>query len=83
VKFSVTFKSPDACQYVIEEECERYREQLLDADGIVRLDEDELDGLVDERRHEMQAECERWFSEGEYVTVELDTETHQAAVREP
>lgn len=76
MKFRVTLKSPDCFHYAIEGECERYGEQL-EEDG---TDPEEIEGLVDERRHEMQAECERWFKHGEYATIELDTEKHSATV---
>lgn len=81
MKFRVTLKSPDACDYAIEDECERYEESLRE-DG-PDDDEEEIEAMVDELRHELQAECERWFSEAEYATVELDTEEHTATIIKP
>ncbi len=79
VKFTVTFKSPDGVSDSIGSEAERYREYLSE-DG---LSEEEIEELVDEREHEMQAEAERWFRHAEYVTIELDTEAHTATVIKP
>jgi hypothetical protein len=65
MKVTLTFKSPDALEYGIRDAVEG---------EVARLGEDRYDDLVDEA----EAACAKWVKYGEYVTIEIDTETGEA-----
>lgn len=77
MKFQVTFKDPDA----LSEELAAAATKQLEA----------IEGLDDEQRlllHEKQCEklakiAHRWIGDGEYITVEFDTDAKTCVVVKP
>ncbi len=71
MKIYMTFKTPDAVDYMIEEEVaqaiERHKETHPEAD------EEELDIIRIETKNELEKCAKQWIRGGEYITVELDT----------
>lgn len=81
MRFRVTLKSPDACRDSIEDRIEQYKQELREDHGYT--DEETIEEMADAMDHELQAEAEKWFGYGEYLTVELDTEAHTCKVVRP
>jgi len=70
--FRVTMKDPDTLYYAIEDAIKE-----LHVDG---LDDDELEGVKERRKNKVREICSKWFRCGEYLTVEIDTETQSCTV---
>lgn len=62
-------KSPDVLDDCIEKAA---REQT---DSLLLIDEDERDEIRKMRALRISKLCGRWFEYGEYLTVEIDTDT--------
>ena len=74
MKIQLVFKNPD----VVYEAVDEFEEKLREAhDG---LTEDEVLDRVQEYREEAQEVASKWLEYGEYVTLELDTETKTCIV---
>jgi len=71
MKVRVTMKSPDSVDYAMEDVDNRLH--LLGLSG------DEFD----EEFEHVQNTVREWFKYGEYLTVEIDTETGEATVIHP
>lgn len=72
MKVQITFKDPDALQ-----DCINDAVQDLEVEGIT---ESELEAVREKRGEKIKDLCQRWFKWGEYLTVEIDTETETIAV---
>lgn len=79
MKVTFTFKNADAVQRTINEHVMEYGEQLEEEGH----DHEDMEAMIDERAHLIQAEVERWFKYGEYVTIEIDVTAHTATVVKP
>ncbi len=76
MKFTVSFKCPDALQEAVEE---AVKSGLVDTDH----DEEEREALEELRIQKVYKECsEKWFKWGEYCDVEVDTEAGTCTVLE-
>lgn len=73
MKIRVTMKSPDALSDAISNAVERKR-LIAENDGL----EEYFDGA--DVRDDMYDVCSAWFQCGEYLTVDIDTETGEAVV---
>lgn len=74
MKIRITFKDPDGV-------FESIREAVCNEIFKIKELSDEEKGLLEEKRHESLAEkCEPWIQNGEYVTIEIDTEAKTAVV---
>ena len=73
MKFTATFKSPDALDDAID------RAVRKDLSG-ANLSDGEIDLVVESRREEIRSAVEKWFFCGEYVSVEVDTYVGTAIV---
>lgn len=67
MKITITFKDPDQVYEGITEALEE-----TDWSG---MHEDEVEILKEKRRERYQEICSEWFKWGEYITLEVDTET--------
>ena len=73
MKFTVTFKDPDALDDQIREAVHAEVEDL----GLSKEDA----AAIEEARYERaSADVSKWFKYGEYVTIALDTEADTATV---
>ncbi len=74
MKFRVSFKTPDAVDYAIENVLGSERNALeLNEDAFIAREE--IKGTIKEM-------CDKFVSYGECVTIEFDTETKTATVVE-
>lgn len=73
MKIKVTMKDPDAMHDAVREAVERDVKAM-------DLPEDEKETLIEARTEKEQAKMAKWFKYGEYLSVELDTETMTATV---
>ena len=62
MKVRLTFKTPDVIFYAIEDEI---------PEGLYDIDPDKAEAIKDE----IKDACNLWVKNGEYLTVEIDTET--------
>ena len=76
MKVRVTMKSPDALSDAIYDAVERKR-MIAVNDGTT----DDFDAEYE--REELYEELSKWFKYGEYLTVEIDTDTGVAEVVAP
>lgn len=76
MKFRVTMKDPDTFDDAVKDAAKESLEQI---EG---LDDDERAALLDARIESIKNKVGGWFEYGEYLTVELDTETGSATVVE-
>ena len=72
-KIKVTLKDPDTLYDTIQD----FVDQELKESG---LPEDEQDLLKEARVEKYNEACSIYFQYGEYVTIEIDTETSKARV---
>lgn len=77
MKFKVSFKDPDVLSDAIREAVKRDLATAVD-NGL--LAEDEADALADIRMGKVSDICAKWFEYGEYLRVEIDTETKTCTV---
>lgn len=74
MKFQVQMKDPDTLHDAIQEAVEAQIKEI----GIT--DEDEIEALSEKRREKVGEICDAWFRYGEYLTVEIDTDTKTCVV---
>ena len=74
MKFTVTFKDPDTLGDAIRDAV------IKDVATMGLLSTDEADAVTDLRIEKVGAACERWFTYGEYVSIEVDTDAGTAIV---
>ena len=74
MKFTVTMKDPDTLQDSIRAAVGREVKAL----GLT--DPKEIGALVELRAEKIDALCARWFPDGEYLRVEIDTEAGTCVV---
>jgi predicted metal-dependent phosphoesterase TrpH len=74
MKFKVQMKDPDTLHDSIREAVEAQIKEI----GIT--DRDEIEAIADARVRKVQELCSTWFSYGEYLTVEIDTEAKTCTV---
>lgn len=73
-KLKITLKAPDAVYQACNEAAEDWGEK--NAIG------DDQYCLIKEKRNEFESLCNKWFRYGEYLTVEVDTESETIKVLE-
>ena len=72
MKIKITFKDPDALHDCIE--------TSLDETDYGNLSQAEVEAVRAIRHQEIRDLCATWFEYGEYLTVEVDTETETCTV---
>jgi len=72
MKFRVTMKDPDTLYDAIEE---AVTESLADV-----ADPDEKEAIAEVRKKRARAVCDKWFSYGEYLAVDIDTDAETCVV---
>lgn len=75
MKFKVTMKDPDVLEDAIND-------AVKNALSEVDLPEDEILELREIRAEKVKEITDKWFEYGEYLTVEIDTESGTATVCE-
>lgn len=73
MKFQVTMKDPGTLHDAI-------KDAVRGDVAALPLSEDERDAVFDLRRDAVAEICGIWFSYGEYLTVEIDTEARTCTV---
>jgi len=76
MKFKITMKDPDGVPDSIQDAAKEM------ADQVTGVDEDEREGLIESKQEKLSDLCRKWFEYGEYLTVEVDTETQTITVVE-
>jgi len=76
MKFKIQMKDPDG---VYESVDDAAKESVNAIEGV---SEQERKDLIESRREEFYQHIKRWFKYGEYLTVEVDTETNTIRVCE-
>lgn len=76
MKFKVTMKDPDGVQDSLDDAAKVY------ANSIEGLTEDEREAVREKRRELIGSIADKWFEYGEYLTVEIDTDTKTITVVE-
>jgi hypothetical protein len=75
MKFTVTFKTPDALDYAIEDAANN-------DSGIEAIaDDEEREDAKFALKMELKMFAEKWVRYGEYINVEFDTDAGTASVR--
>lgn len=74
MKFTVQMKDPDTLSDAIRKAVEEHIKEI----GIT--DRDEIEALSDKRCEKVNEICSQWFSYGEYLAVEIDTEAKTCTV---
>ena len=74
MKFRITMKDPDTLYDACGDAAEA---QVKEVEGI---DEEERSVLAESRAATLRDLCSPWFEYGEYLTVEVDTETKTRVV---
>lgn len=74
MKIRVTMKDPDCLDNAVREAAK------AEVDAITGIFEGERELLIEERVEAARKACCLWFKHGEYLTVELDTESKTAFV---
>jgi len=69
---SLRFKTPDVQEIAVREAVDTV---IADANEDEELDKDNLE-------YDANAVCEKFVSSGEYVTIDIDTDTGEATVKE-
>ena len=77
MKIKITLKDPDGVWESIEEAAKANLASLTTI-----LDKDEVEDVLTRRREAIEERCKRWVQYGEYVTIEIDTDTNTATVCE-
>jgi hypothetical protein len=72
MKFRISMKTPDAVAYAIED--------AVSAPFSVGDVDIDIENAAAEQKAELEELCKQWFSYGENVTIEIDTETKTATV---
>ena len=74
MKFTVTMKDPDTLWDSVNDAAKMY------AAGQEGLDEDEREAVAERRAEKLRDFASEWFTYGEYVSVEFDTDAGTATV---
>lgn len=74
MKIKVTMKDPDTLGDTIDD---AVRTDLARIEG---LDKEDREALFEGRREKVGELCAKWFRYGEYLSVEIDTDTGTATV---
>lgn len=77
MKLRVSFKTPDALEYALEDTISEVDPEELGFDDL-RVEEAEIER--EEQIAEAKSVAERFINYGETVTIEIDTETGEARV---
>jgi len=81
MKLTVCMKTPDAVEYAVKDAVER---EFTDVDPTGRYDDpEELEWEKRQREEELTEQLSKWFSYGECVNIEIDTEAGTATVVKP
>ena len=72
MKIQIKFKDPDMLHECISEGVRDY--------PVVGLSDDEAEAVMEKREETVGELCSDWFEFGEYLTVEVDTETESVRV---
>lgn len=75
MKIQVTMKDPDVLYEAI-------RDAVYDELKSKYLEDDEIDAIADIKIDKCQDIASKWFTYGEYLSVEIDTETSAIRVLE-
>lgn len=73
MRFQVTMKDPDTLHDAIDDAVKK-------DPSLAGLDADEKEAVVEVRRDKLHELARRWFEYGEYLTVEIDTDTKTCTV---
>lgn len=73
MKIKVTMKDPDTMHDAVQEAVERDVKAM-------GLSEDEAEQLIEIRCEKVRGKMYKWFQYGEYLTVEVDTDSMTATV---
>ena len=76
MKIKITFKDPDGVGNALDESV---RNSLLPL--AEQLSKQEFEQLVETRLEEVGDKIAKWIEYGEYLTVEIDTDTDTATVK--
>ena len=74
MKLRITLKDPDGVYESIRDAAKK------SANEIYGLSASERDSLVDSRIASIERDCAKWITDGEYVTIEIDTDAGTATV---
>ena len=74
MKFTVTMKDPDTLHDAIKD---AVKEDLAKIEGI---DDDDREALAERREAAVREIASTWFSYGEYLSVEIDTDAKTCTV---
>ena len=72
MKFKVTMKDPDTLHDAIADAVKEL--------SITELSDDEMEAVRETRKESIGNICAEWFSYGEYLTVEIDTDAKTCIV---
>lgn len=75
MKFKITMKDPDGVYDSVQDAVK----QSVDA---LELSEEEKEAVLEKRIDSVNSAIGKWFEYGEYLTVEVDTDTMTATVCE-
>jgi hypothetical protein len=75
VKYRVTMKDPDQLHDSIREAAEADLKEKF-----AGLDDDEFEAVLDKREEKLSEQASQWFEYGEYLVVEIDTESNTCTV---
>jgi hypothetical protein len=76
MKFRVTFKDPDGVSDSLQDAVEQ------SLSGVVGLTEPERNSLMEKRYEDILQITNKWIGYGEYLSIEIDTDTQTATVVE-
>lgn len=74
MKFTVTMKDPDTLQDSIRDAT------IREVKAMGLTDPEEIEALVELRAEKVGNTCSKWFPDGEYLSVEIDTEAGTCVV---
>jgi hypothetical protein len=77
MKFLVTMKDPDTLYDAIRD---AVRAEIKSNVLASQLDADEQEVVAEKREDKTREVCSLWFSDGEYLTVEIDTKAKTCTV---
>lgn len=74
MKIQIQFKDPDGFYDCVRD---AVKSSLSELKG---LDPDERESLIEERHNKVAEKCRQWIKYGEYVAIEIDTDSGTATV---
>jgi hypothetical protein len=74
MKIKIQLKDPDGVYDSIKEAARKSVREIKE------LTEEEQSALEEKRHQDLASKCRKWIEYGEYVTIEIDTETGEAIV---